>query len=65
MPDFDSDVRTNGTKLARIIQGPPFHDVFSWNSVTRDTWTEDAEDFFQMYKVGVKCFQQSVTTRKN
>lgn len=51
IPEFDPDVKSNGTKLARIIRGPPLKDAVPLNNLTRNTWTENNEEFIKMFKV--------------
>lgn len=65
MPEWDSEVKTNGTKLARIIRGPPLPGEFSWSIQTKDAWTERDDDFIKMYTVRQKYISTNVSAKKN
>ncbi|VDK58219.1 unnamed protein product [Gongylonema pulchrum] len=52
----DPDVKTNGTKLSRIILGAHLPVTISMKDLTKNIWNEEMEDLVNIFKVALSIF---------
>lgn len=57
MVNLDPEVKSNGTKLARVIEDPHSPASLENKDLTRRTWLNDGDSLLEIYRVRLFSFR--------